>query len=193
MGALLATMTTVCFYLITAYTPTYGASVLHLPVRSSLVVTLCVGASNFVLLPIMGRLSDRVGRRPLLISCSIAAFITGYPAMLWMVDSPSFNRLLAVLLWLSVVYAGYNGAMVVYLAEIMPVRVRIAGFALAYSLATAVFGGFTPAICTWLIHTTGNKAAPGLWLSAAAVCGFVATLLLTRQSRVPPSPSVIIH
>jgi MFS family permease len=182
LGAFMATMTTVSFYLITAYTPTYGASVLHLPVRSSLIITLCVGASNFILLPLMGRLSDRVGRRPLLVFCSIAAFLTAYPAMLWMVTAPSFGRLLTVLLWLSIVYAGYNGAMVVYLAEVMPVRVRTAGFALAYSLATAVFGGFTPAICTWLIHATGNKAAPGLWLSAAAICGLVATLLLSGYS-----------
>lgn len=193
LGALLATMTTVSFYLITAYTPTYGASVLHLSVRSSLIVTLCVGASNFVLLPLMGWLSDRIGRCPLLIFCSIAALLTGYPAMLWMVNSPSFERLLAVLIWLSVVYAGYNGAMVVYLAEIMPARVRTSGFALAYSLATAIFGGFTPAICTGLIHITGNKAAPGLWLSAAAVCGFTATLLLTRPRQVAPSSSVLNH
>src|SRR2546430_11418614 len=55
--------------------------------------------------------------------------------------------------------------MVVFLTEIMPMSVRTTGFALAYSLATAVFGGFTPAISTYLIHFTGNRAVPGLWLS----------------------------
>jgi MFS family permease len=181
LGAILATMTTVSFYLITAYTPTYGASVLHLAVRGSLTVALCVGVSNFVMLPLMGALSDRIGRRPLLIGCSIAAVLTGYPAVLWLVSAPSFGRLLGVELWLSLMYAGYNGSMVVFLAEIMPLKVRTLGFSLAYSLATAIFGGFTPAICTYLIHATGNKAAPGLWLSAAAICGLVATLLLSRR------------
>src|SRR2546425_8421159 len=66
---------------------------------------------------------------------------------------------------------------VVFLTEIMPVNVRTTGFALAYSLATAVFGGFTPAISTYLIHVTGNRAVPGLWLSLAAACGLVASLL----------------
>src|SRR2546425_8488036 len=51
---------------------------------------------------------------------------------------------------------------VVFLTEIMPVNVRTTGFALAYSLATAIFGGFTPALSTFLIHVTGNRAVPGL-------------------------------
>ena len=68
--------------------------------------------------------------------------------------------------------------MVVTLTEIMPEAVRTAGFSLAYSLATALAGGFTPAICTGLIHATHNKAAPGLWLSLAAVSGLTAALLL---------------
>lgn len=181
LGVLLATMTTVSFYLITAYTPTYGASVLHLPIRQSLTVSLCVGLSNFMLLPLMGALSDRIGRRPQLFFCAIAAFLTAYPALLWMVSAPSFGRLLTVELWLALIYSGYNGAMIVFLIEVMPSKVRTTGFALAYSLATAIFGGFTPAICTWLIHASGNKAAPGLWLSAAAVCGFIASLLLGRE------------
>jgi len=181
LGVLLATMTTVSFYLITAYTPTYGVSVLHLPIRQSLTVSLCVGLSNFLLLPLMGGLSDRIGRRPQLIACATAAFLTAYPALHWMVSSPSFGRLLTVELWLSLVYAGYNGAMIVFLIEVMPLKVRTTGFSLAYSLATAIFGGFTPAICTWLIHASGNRAAPGLWLSAAAVCGLVASLSLGRK------------
>jgi hypothetical protein len=71
-----------------------------------------------------------------------------------------------------------------FLTEIMPAHVRISGFSLAYSLATSVFGGFTPAICTWLIHITGNPAMPGVWLSFAAVCGLTAALLLAAQQRL---------
>ncbi len=68
-----------------------------------------------------------------------------------------------------------------YLTEIMPVEVRTSGFSLAYSLATAIFGGFTPAICTYLIHVTGNRAVPGVWLSFAAVCGLSAALALSSK------------
>jgi len=181
VGTLLVTMTTVSFYMITAYTPTFGSAVLHLGSADSLIVTLCVGASNLFWLPVMGALSDRVGRRPLLIACTLLMLATAYPVMLWLVDSPSFTRLLTVELWLSFVYGSYNGAMVVFLTEIMPVDVRTAGFSLAYSLATAIFGGFTPAISTYLIQVTGNRAVPGLWLSFAAVCGLAASLIARAQ------------
>jgi MFS family permease len=173
IGTMMVTMTTVSFYMITAYTPTFGSSVLHLAPMDSLVVTLCVGASNLFWLPIMGSLSDRVGRRPLLFGCTILMLVSAYPAMVWLVQEASFSRLLAVELWLSFIYGSYNGAMVVFLTEIMPIEVRTSGFALAYSLATAIFGGFTPAISTYLIHATHNPAVPGLWLSAAALLGLI--------------------
>jgi len=187
VGTFMVTMTTVSFYMITAYTPTFGSSELHLTSMNSLIVTLCVGASNLVWLPIMGALSDRVGRRPLLFSCTVLMLITAYPAMLWLVREPSFTRLLAVELWLSFIYGSYNGAMVVFLTEIMPVEVRTSGFALAYSLATAIFGGFTPALCTYLIHVSGNRAIPGLWLSFAAACGLAATFF---ASPFRPRPAI---
>ena len=187
IGTLMVTMTTVSFYMITAYTPTFGSAVLHLTSGDSLIVTLCVGASNLLWLPVMGAFSDRVGRRPLLIACTLGMIATAYPAMLWLVDGPTFWKLLAVELWLSFLYGSYNGSMVVFLTEIMPVEVRTAGFSLAYSLATAIFGGFTPAISTYLIQLTGNRAVPGLWLSFAAVCGLVAALL----ARAQPAPLAV--
>ncbi|TXI80362.1 MULTISPECIES: MFS transporter [unclassified Cupriavidus] len=182
-GCLMVVMTTVSFYMITAYTPTFGKTVLKLDEVDNLVVTMCVGLSNFIWLPVMGALSDRVGRKPLLVVFTVLTLLTAYPAVSWLVAEPSFGRLLAVELWLSFLYGSYNGAMVVALTEVMPPAVRTAGFSLAYSLATALFGGFTPAISTYLIHSTGNKAAPGLWLMFAAACGLVATLVIFRTRR----------
>jgi metabolite-proton symporter len=177
IGVFLSTMTTVCFYLITAYTPTFGIEVLHLSSRQSLMVTFCVGLSNFFWLPTGGAISDKVGRRPMLILVTVTAILTAYPAMLWLVSSPSTTRLLLVELWLSMFFGLYNGAMIPHLAEIMPPEIRTSGFSLAFSLATAIFGGFTPAVCTYLIHETGNRAMPALWLSFAALCGLGAAVV----------------
>jgi MFS family permease len=171
-GVALVLMTTVSFYTITAYTPTFGKNILKLSQSDALLVTLCVGVSNLIWLPLMGSLSDRIGRRALLLFFSGIAILTAYPAMSWLVNEPSFARLLAVELWLSFIFAGYNGAMVVHLTEIVPSAVRTAGFSLAYSLATTI-GGATPVIATYLIHETGNRAMPGAWLSLAAAIAFV--------------------
>lgn len=180
-GTAMVVMTTVSFYLITAYTPTFGKNELHLSDFDSLLVTMCVGLSNFVWLPVMGAASDRIGRKPLLLAATVLALVTAYPMLSWLVAEPSFARLLEVELWLSFLYGSYNGAMVVALTEVMPADVRTTGFSLAYSLATATFGGFTPAVCTWLIHVLDNKAAPGIWLSGAALLGLLATLVLFRK------------
>src|SRR5437588_10380255 len=155
---MMVTMTTVSFYMITAYTPTFGSSVLHLTSIDSLIVTLCVGASNLLWLPVMGTLSDRIGRRPLLVVCTTLMLITAYSTMLWLVRDPSFSRLLAIELWLSFIYGSYNGAMVVLLTEFMPLSVRTTGFALAYRLAAAALGGVTRSISTDLTHSPVDRS-----------------------------------
>ena len=182
LGTMTATVVTVCFYMITAYTPTFGSSVLHLSASGSLLVTLLVGASNFFWVPVMGALSDKVGRRPLLIAFSILTIITAYPALSWLVSAPSLARLLIVELWLSCMFGSCSGAMVPFITEIMPREVRASGFSLAFSLATAVFGGFTPAMSTYLIHVTGNRAMPAAWLALAAAISLLSTVLLSRRN-----------
>ncbi|MDZ7283134.1 MFS transporter [Sphingomonas sanguinis] len=182
-GALMAVMTTVFFYMITAYTPTFGNKVLSLTPGSALFVTACVGVTNFVLLPVMGALSDRIGRRPLLIAATVLGALLAYPLMSWLVAAPSFGRLLTVELLLAAIYATYNGAFIVYLTEVIPAHVRTVGFSLAYSLATAIFGGFTPAISTALIGVTGDKAIPGAWCAAAALLSLLALVIGSRLTR----------
>ncbi|MBD9676616.1 MFS transporter [Pseudomonas sp. PDM18] len=186
-GLLMVAMTTTAFYLITVYAPTFGKTVLNLSTTDALLVTLLVGISNFIWLPIGGHLSDRFGRKPMLVAMTLLAIFTAYPALSFLAQAPSFGHMLQVLLWLSFIYGLYNGAMIPALTEIMPVEVRVAGFSLAYSLATAVFGGFTPAISTWLIHLSGDKGAPGYWMTFAAVCALCSTLVLYRgkSSRTP--------
>jgi MHS family citrate/tricarballylate:H+ symporter-like MFS transporter len=180
-GMMLVVMTTVSFYLITVYTPTFGKSILKLSSADSSLVTFCVGMSNFIWLPVMGALSDRIGRWPVLVTFTVLPILTAYPMLSWLVANISFENMLVTELWLSFIYASYNGAAVVALTEMMPPHVRTVGFSLAYSLATAIFGGFTPMISTWLIEVTGDKAAPGYWMSFAALCGLTATLILYRR------------
>ena len=182
-GMMMVVMTTVSFYLITVYTPTFGKSVLKLSTADSLLTTFCVGMSNFFWLPVMGALSDKVGRKKILLTFTVLPILTAYPIMHWLVANISFENLLVTELWLSFMYASYNGAAVVALTEVMPVHVRTVGFSLAYSLATAIFGGFTPMLSTWLIEVTGDKAAPGYWMTFAAACGLASIFMLYGRKR----------
>ncbi len=192
LGMLLVVTTTVAFYGITVYTPTFGKNVLKLSETASLGVTFCVGLSNFIWLPLMGALSDRIGRKPILLVFSALTLLTAYPALAWLVANPSFTNMLWIELWLSFLYGSYNGAMVVALTELVPAAVRTSGFSLAYSLATALFGGFTPLVATWLINETGNRAAPGIWLAFSGACGLFATIMLyrARQTADATAPSL---
>jgi len=180
VGAMLVVLTTVAFYMITVYTPTFGKSVLKRSTEESLLVTLCIGLSNFIWLPVMGALSDRIGRWPVMAACSALVALTAYPALSWLIANPSFANMVLVELWLSFLYGSYNGATIVALTEIIPAQVRTTGFSLAYSLATALFGGLTPLLSTWLIEVSGNKAAPGIWLAGAGAISLAATYLVYR-------------
>jgi MFS family permease len=177
-GMALSVMTTTSFYLITAYTPTFGQQVLRMTPEDSLLVTIVVALSNLFWLPVGGILNDRFGARPLMLLVTVAAVLTAYPAMSWLVIAPDFTKLLAVLMLFSVYFGLYNGALIPTLATIMPQEVRATAFSLAFVTATAIFGGFTPYMANFLVEATDDRAAPALWLSLAAAISLTATLVL---------------
>ncbi|HXL12961.1 MAG TPA: MFS transporter [Bradyrhizobium sp.] len=184
LGMMLTAMTTVTFYFVTVYTPTFGKSVLKLSTSDSLIVTLLVAVTNFIWLPVGGAISDRVGRRPVLLAIATLSLVTAYPALSWLTSSPSFGKMLQVELMFSFYFGIYNGAMVAALTEIVPSHVRTTCFSLAFSLAAALFGTFTPFASTKLIDSTGDKASPGFWLMCAAASGIIAALVIYRASAV---------
>ncbi len=95
LGMMLVAFTTVSFYLITIYTPTFGRQVLKLSAADALVVTFAVGLSNFCWLPVMGAASDRIGRKPILLASTALAIVSTYPALAWLASGPTFGRMLA--------------------------------------------------------------------------------------------------
>jgi MHS family citrate/tricarballylate:H+ symporter-like MFS transporter len=192
LGMMLTAMTTVTFYFVTVYTPTFGKSVLKLSTSDSLIVTLLVAVTNFIWLPVGGAISDRVGRRPVLLAIATLSLVTAYPTLSWLTSSPSFGKMLLVELMFSFYFGVYNGAMVAALTEIVPSHVRTTCFSLAFSLAAALFGTFTPFASTWLIDHTGDKASPGFWLMCAAASGIIAALVIYRASAVERREAVAV-
>ena len=183
LGMMIAVLTTTTFYFITVYTPTFGKSVLKLSTRDALLVTLLVAVTNFFWNPVGGAVSDRIGRKPVLLAIAGLSLVTAYPALHWLVSDPSFGKLLAVQMMFSFYFGVYSGTMLGCLVEIVPAHVRTTCFSLAFALAAALFGTFTPFASTWLIDQTKDKASPAYWLMCAAALGIIAALTVYRAGR----------
>jgi len=183
LGMMLAAMTTVTFYFVTVFTPSFGKE-LHLSAQDSLLVTLLVAVTNFIWNPVGGALSDRIGRKPVLMAIAGLSFVTAYPALLWLTASPTFGKLLLVGMMFSLYFGVYSGTMLGALVEIVPAHVRTTCFSLAFALAAALFGTFTPYAALRLTALTGDKASPGFWLMAAAASGFIAAMVIYREGAV---------
>jgi MHS family proline/betaine transporter-like MFS transporter len=136
------------------------------------------------LLPGLGKLSDRVGRRPLMLFSCAAFIVLGYPFFL-LASSGSVTLTVIGQLLMMVCYAPYAATCASFLTEIIPTRVRYTSMSVGYNTAVAIFGGFAPFIATWLVKTTGLAYAPGFYLiGAAVITGLV--VLRTRETAFMP-------
>jgi MHS family citrate/tricarballylate:H+ symporter-like MFS transporter len=183
LGMMIAVLTTTTFYFVTVYTPTFGKTVLKLSSQDALLVTVLVAVTNFFWNPVGGALSDRIGRKPVLMTIAGLALLTAYPALHWLVAEPTFGKMLAVEMMFSFYFGVYSGTMLGCLVEIVPKHVRTTCFSLAFALAAGLFGTFTPFASTLLIKYTDDKASPGFWLMFAAVLGIVAAMAVYRGGR----------
>ncbi|SDF66988.1 MFS transporter, MHS family, citrate/tricarballylate:H+ symporter [Bradyrhizobium brasilense] len=185
LGMMMAMLSTATFYFVTVYTPTFGKTVLKLSTQDALLVTLLVAVTNFIWNPIGGALSDRIGRKPVLLAIASLALMTAYPALNWLVSAPTFGKMLAVAMMFCFYFGTYSGTMLGALVEIVPAHVRTTCFSLAFALAAALFGTFTPLASTWLIERTHDKASPGFWLMFAAALSVIAALTIYRGTSKP--------
>jgi MFS transporter, MHS family, citrate/tricarballylate:H+ symporter len=179
LGMMIAILTTTTFYFVTVYTPTFGKD-LKLSTSDALLVTLLVAVTNFIWNPVGGAVSDRIGRKPVLLTIAVLALVTAYPALSWLAAAPTFGKMLAVAMMFSFYFGVYSGTMLGCLVEIVPAHVRTTCFSIAFALAAGLFGTFTPFAAKWLTSVTGDKASPGYWLMLAAVLGIIATLTVYR-------------
>ncbi len=186
LGIMFVMMTTVTFYFITAYTPTYAKNVLGFTRLDGFIVTAIVGLSNLFWLPVSGFVSDKIGRKPVLLTMTFLGMISAYPMLSLLADPTtlSFTKFILVELWFSFIFGAYNGAMIVSLTEVIPKQVKALGFSFSYSIAVAIFGGFTPTVATLLKEYTGQVQSPAYWLTFAAVCSFISATILFKKGGI---------
>jgi MFS transporter, MHS family, proline/betaine transporter len=176
---------TVGFYIVLTYMPTYMRNQLSLPYSQSLFATLLGLILLAALIPVFGALSDRVGRRPLLIAACVLFAIGIYPMFAFIVAVHQFWAVvLNQLLW-AIPLAFYSGAGPAAIAEIFPTNVRYVALSTGYNIAVAIFGGFAPTIATYLIQVTGNPLAPSFYVMASAVLSLIVMLGIPETYNKP--------
>jgi MFS transporter, MHS family, proline/betaine transporter len=160
---------TVSYYLMMVYMPTFlskyaGLTQTQALVSNSIALVVLVAAT-----PCFGWLSDRVGRKPLLLSCCAGFALLSCPLFLVILSGVSFIMILAVQIVFNLLIAAFSGAGPAALCELFPTQSRTTLMSIGYSLSTAIFGGFAPFISTWLIGVSGSPISPALYLTAAGV------------------------
>jgi MFS family permease len=174
---------TIMYYVVLIYMPTYAKTQLGIPLDQAFIAQVAGLLCLTVGTPFFGILSDRIGRRPVLMLACVSYFILPYPLFSWLQAEPGLFRLAAMqVLLCSAVAVGF-GAISTALAEQFPVRMRSTGLALAYNFAVMLFGGFAQLIVTWLIKATGTPLAPAYYVMFGAVVGLTAAYFLTERFR----------
>ena len=172
---------TIMYYVVLIYMPTYAKTQLKIPLGDAFMAQvaglLCLTAA----IPFFGALSDRIGRKPLLLFALACYFVLPYPLLAWLQAEPTLTRLTIMQIILCTAVAISFGPVSTALAEQFPVRMRSTGLALAYNFAVMLFGGFAQLIVTWLIRETGTPLAPAFYVMFGAVAGTVGVLLMTDR------------
>lgn len=175
---------TVGYYAVLIYLTTWLTSIVRMPRGTALWIgTVCLLAF-VVAVPLMGALSDRIGRRPLFIASCVGYIVLAYPMFLLASTGVPAYAFVAqlVLVVLLALYAGPGPA--VY-CELFPTRVRYTALSVGYNIPVAVFGGFAPFIATWLIHWTGNPLSPAFYVIAASLVTLV-TMIWVKETAFEP-------
>ncbi|GAA1074007.1 MFS transporter [Nocardiopsis metallicus] len=173
-------------YMVTAYLPTYLEAELGYGTTLALVVTL--GAMVFLLatVTLFGFMSDRVGRRPILLSGSVCAIVLSLPAF-WMLQQGSVWTAALGVVVLAITLVHFSGAAPAALPAFFPTKVRYGALAISFNVSVALFGGTTPLIAESLVQSTGNLYSPA-WLVMAAGAVGVLVVWRMRESAGQPLP-----
>lgn len=163
------------FYTVLTYLPTYLSETVGMATSESTTVTTICLVLYVALVFAMGHVSDRFGRKKVLVGACVAFILLTVPAFM-ILETGAFWPVLVVELALCATLTANDGTLASYLTETFPTNVRFTGFAFSFNLANALFGGTAPFIATWLIWATGSSLSPAWYMVAVALVALAAML-----------------
>ena len=180
----------VCQYYLFVFFTTY----IHHFSGLSLAETLGIGTISMafvtICLPVFGWLSDKVGRRPVLIAGSLG-FLVLSVTLMDLMGGGEYGLILGAQLAFCFFVAARSGPVPATLVEVFPTRVRLTALSLGYNVNFAIFGGTAPILATWLISVTGDKTSPAWYLMAVAAIsiGIAVVMPETRHRSLTAHPA----
>lgn len=169
-------------YAVLTYMPGYLPSRLHISADTSNIVIIGVMLAMMVVITFVGRLSDRIGRKPIVVTACTGLIVLSIPAFM-MMSSKSVGGVTIGLAIMGGLLVLLLGTLPSTLPALFPTRVRYGGFSISYSVSTAVFGGTAPLVITKLISATHNDLVPGFYVTGAALVSIIPFLLIQESAR----------
>ena len=164
------------FYIFLAYLPTFVQRYAGLGPAAALWSNTAGLFLIMITIPLFGALSDRVGRKPLMLASCLFFIVASYPIFAFLQGPASLAAVVTIQLLIGLAISLYCGALPSAIAELFETRRRTTPLSLANGTAVAIFGGFAPYIATWLIDRTGSPISPTYYVIAAALISLIAVL-----------------
>lgn len=183
-GTLLVFLPAMGFYLCFVYLSSYLKIYLNMPLHTALIVNTISMAAILLVIPWIGYLSDKVGRKPTLIVGAAAMCILALPLFILLrhgtfVDALTTQIIFAILI--SLCYAAVPATLI----EMFPTHMRYTAMSFPYNLANTIFGGTAPLVATYLIQSTGTILAPSFYLIFAGIIMLLIALRLKETYQQP--------
>jgi MHS family citrate/tricarballylate:H+ symporter-like MFS transporter len=180
LGVMILASGTIGIYIM-SYMTTYAIATLHMRANVAFAATIVVGVTGVALNLVSGSLSDRFGRKPVMLLPGTCLLFSIFPAFHVITHHRSTLTLLGATAILGSMHAIFVSPVITWLTESLPAPIRSGGLAVIYAFSIATFGGSTQYVVTWLIRATGNPVAPAWYWTAAMIVG-VAAMFATRES-----------
>lgn len=171
-------------YMMLSYMPSYLTSELKYDATHGLLLVLCAMVLMMCVQPFVGRLTDRVGRRPVIAAGCVGFLLLSVPALL-LIRQGSPVAVALGLATLGLLLVCFTATMPSTLPALFPTRVRYGCLSIGFNVSVSIFGGTTPLIVTALIGATGDRTMPAYYMMAAAVIGGIAVFFTTESARRP--------
>jgi MFS family permease len=187
LGALMLAATGIANYVL-EYMTTYAQDSLHLAATLAFGSTIVLGVFTMVCDVLSGMLTDRVGRKPVMLTAITLMALLTVPAYVLMIRFPSVIVIYGAMASLSILNGFFSGPALTAITETLPKGVRSGALGTLYAVVMATFGGSTQFVVKWLIDRTGNPVAPGWYLTGALVIGGLAMMFVRETAPARGGP-----